>query len=180
MLINLRPVDERKSPDEKSHGFTLLEVLMSAAIAAIVLAAVFAGISNTFSMMNTSRENLRATQIIVSRMEALRLQTWGSTNQAGQLFNSASVPPSFTEYFYPPGFNNHTNNFGTVYTGSITITTNFTMSPPSSYSAAMALVTITLNWQDVTFGVTNNRSRSMSTFVAQNGIQNYVLNGALN
>jgi prepilin-type N-terminal cleavage/methylation domain-containing protein len=179
MRINLKPVDGRKSPGQKSHGFTLLEVLISAAISAIVLAAVFSGISNTFSMLSTSRENLRATQIIMSRIEALRLESWGNGSGASggsQLFNPTNVPPTFTDYFYPQGLNNNTNNYGTVYSGTVTVNNNFTLSPPCSYNGAMAMVTISVSWTDVMRGVTNNYSRSMSTLVAQSGIQNYVFN----
>ena len=148
---------------------------MAAGISVIVIGAVYAGISNTFSLLNVSRENLRATQIIMSRMEALRLEAWGSgTNQPTQLFSTTLVPATFTDYFYPAGLNNHTNDLGTIYTGTVTITTNFTMSPACSYGGTMAMVTVTLNWTDIQNGATNNRTSSMSTLVAQNGIRNYV------
>jgi len=58
-----------------------------------------------------------------------------------------------------------------AYSGSVTIATNLTF---SSYSGAMALVTIRVNWTDSNYGITNQHTRAMSTYVSQNGIQNYI------
>jgi prepilin-type N-terminal cleavage/methylation domain-containing protein len=157
------------------RAFTLLEVLMAAAIGAVIFTALYTGISNCFSMLYTSRANLRATQIMVSRLEALRLCAWGNgTNQSSQLFNTNIIPPTFKEYFYPLGMNGDTNSRGTVYNGTMTVTPN----PPlgTSYSSSMALVTVTVTWTDGFVGHTNTYTRSMSTYVAQYGVQNYVYN----
>jgi len=156
-----------------SHGrqaFTLVEVLAATAIAAIILTALFAGISTGISVLKTTRENLRATQIMVSRMEGLRLCAWGTN----QLFNPVVVPATFTDYFYPVGLGYQTN--GAVYSGTMTVTTNFTLNPAASYNGQMALVTVRVSWNDAFYGVTTTHTRSVSTLVAQNGIQNYVYN----
>lgn len=155
-------------------AFSLIEVLAAVVIAAIVLTAVFAGISGTFTLLNTAREDLRATQIIVSRLEGIHLEAWGSgTNQPTQLFNTTLVPRTFTDYFYPLGLNSTTNQ-GTVYSGTITITTNLNLNPQPSYANSLALVTITVTWVDSGYGVTTPHSRSMSTIIAQRGMQNYI------
>jgi prepilin-type N-terminal cleavage/methylation domain-containing protein len=155
------------------EAFSLIEVLASVVIAAILLTAVFAGISGTFKLLNTTREDLRATQIIVSRLEALHLEAWGNTNQTSQLFNTNLVPQTFTDYFYPLGLNGTTNQ-GTVYTGSINIYTNLSLTPSSSYGSSMALIVITVSWSDSGYGVTTPHSRSMSTYLSSHGVQNYV------
>ncbi len=155
-------------------GFTLIEVLVSVVIAAIILGAVYSGISGTFTMLNTIREDLRATQIIVSRLEGMHLEAWGNgTNQPSQLFDTSLVPRTFTDYFYPLGLNSTTNQ-GTIYTGAVTITTNLTLSPAASYGANLALVTVTVTWVDINYGVTNVRTRAMSTYIARYGMQNYI------
>jgi len=165
-----------KTPDQtfgskRAAAFSLVEVMVAAVIAAIVLAAVFGGISKIFNLLTSTREDLRATQIIVSRLEALRLEAWGNgTNQPTQLFNTTNVPNFFTDYFYPLGLASTTNQ-GMAYSGSVTIATNLTF---SSYSGAMALVTIRVNWTDSNYGITNQHTRAMSTYVSQNGIQNYI------
>ena len=146
-------------------AFSLVEVMIAACMMAIIFSALFAGISSTFNLMGSTRENLRATQIIVSRLEGLRLCAWTSD----QLFNTNVVPRTFTDSFYPLGLNSSTN-CGVAYAGTITVTTNFTMNPPASYGNNLALVTISVSW---TSGKTVH-TRSMNTYIAQYGMQNYI------
>lgn len=165
-----------------ASGFTLVEVLTAAAIAAIIFMAVFASVSVSFGLLTTTRENLRATQIMVSRLEGLRLEAWDTTNGLSQLFNSGYVPTNFTENFYPLGLNGTTND-GIAYYGSMSVTqlgstsTNVFQGSAPSYAGSMALVTVTLNWTNSTRGISEvgkAHTRSMSTMVAQYGLQNYV------
>jgi prepilin-type N-terminal cleavage/methylation domain-containing protein len=160
---------KKNSGRTAESAFSLLEVLVAAVVVAIIYASLFAGISTTFSMLQTVRENLRATQIMVSRMEGLRLCAWSNS----QLFNTNVVPSAFTDTFYPIGLNS-TTNCGTVYSGTMTIMQNPGLSPNASYAANMALVTITVTWTNGANGVVNIHRRSMSTYVAKYGLQNYV------
>jgi type II secretory pathway pseudopilin PulG len=159
-------------------AFSLLELLIAVAITALIFEAVFKGISNSLTLLNLTRENLRATQIMISRLEGLRLEAWGTN----QLFNSSFVPTTFVDYYYPQGLNSSTNNFGTIYYGTMTIVSPVTFASvpartPSSYSNMMALVTVTLTWTNnaPTYGQSSTYTRSMSTYVAQFGIQNYII-----
>ena len=165
-------------------AFTLIEVLVSAAIAAVIFVAVFASVSMSFSILTNTRQNLRATQIMVSRIEGLRLQAWDSTNQLTELFNTNYVPTAFTESFYPLGLTGSTNQ-GITYYGTMTVSdltnsaqqTSVFGSTIPSYATNMALVTITLNWTNSTTGITGegkSHSRTISTLVAAYGIENYV------
>jgi hypothetical protein len=152
-----------------------VEALVAAAIGAVIFTALYLGISNSFSLLNVARANLRATQIMVSRLEGLRLCAWGNgTNQMSQLLDTNIIPLTFTDYFYPQGMNDDTNNHGAIYHGTMTVETNITLNPPASYSAQMARVTVTLTWEDGVAGRTVTHTRSMSTYVAQFGEQNYV------
>lgn len=176
--VNARP---------RRRAFTLIEVLVSAAIAAVIFVAVFASVSVSFGILTGTRQNLRATQIMVSRLEGLRLEAWDVTNQLSQLFNTTYVPPTFTESFYPLGINGSTNQ-GITYYGTMTVSQLTSASGLQSsvfgrtipgYAADMALVTVNLNWTNSTTGLGadgKSHSRSMSTLVAAYGIQNYVYN----
>ena len=161
--------NESRRQAASKGGFTLAELLIGVGMAAIVYAAVFCGVSTIFRILNSSRENLRATQIMVSRLEGIRLEAW----DPNQLFTNALVPTNFTEYFYPQGLSATTNE-GTVYGGTVTITTNSPMANMPSYSNNIALVTVTVTWTNGPVGVTNVHTRSMSTYVAQYGLQNYI------
>jgi type II secretory pathway pseudopilin PulG len=167
-----------------AFAFTLVEVLVSAAIAALIFVAVFASVSVSFSILTTTRQNLRATQIMVSRLEGLRLEAWDTTNQLSQLFNAGYIPTNFTEDFYPLGLNGTTNQgiayYGTMFVTPLSATsTNVFGGSAPSYATNMALVTVTLNWTNSTTGLGGtgkSHARSMSTLVSAYGIQNYVFN----
>jgi len=112
-------------------------------------------------MVRANRENLRASQILVNRMEGLRLYTWS------QLVYSNMAPATFTEYYYPLG---SSNAQGIVYSGRMIIS-EAKLDPPATYGTnRMRRVTVNLNWS--TGGIP--RSRTMSTLVAQYGTQNYI------
>jgi hypothetical protein len=159
-------------------------MLIAAAISAIIFAAAFATVSTSFGILTVTRQNLRATQIIVSRLEGLRLEAWDQTNQLSQLFNTGYVPTSFVEYFYPLGLNGSTNE-GIAYYGTMTVNQLTTPALQAevfggtvpSYATNMALVTVSLSWTNSTTGTSVQgkvHTRSMSTLVSEYGIQNYV------
>jgi hypothetical protein len=143
--------------------------MIAVVITIIIFSGLFTGIRSTFSLINASRENMRATQIMVSQLESLRLCTWSSD----QLFNPNVVPTTFTDSFYPLGLFGSTN-YGITYSGQITIRTNFTLNPPATYSNNLAWVTISVSWTTVSGGATNVHNRSMDTYIAKYGVQNYV------
>lgn len=136
-------------------GFSLIEVVIALVIVGIVTIGLFAGYSWSFSNIAWTRENLRATQILVEKAETIRLYSWEeiSTNH---------IPTSFTNYYNPFG----TGSQGTKYIGTMT----FSAAPiTASYSNDMKQFTIHIQW---TNGVLT-RSRDLTTYVARNGIQDY-------
>ena len=179
--MRIQIVGSKISGQKFRSAFTLVEVLISAAIGAIIFAALYCGIANSTDMVQTSRMNLRATQIMVSQMEGLRLCAWGTGTNLPQLFNTTIVPPAFTNYFYPVGMNG-TTNLGATYYGTMSVTpmtnaaahTNLFGGAAPSYATNMALVTVTVSWTDGLYGHQVTHHRHMSTFVAEYGIQNYV------
>jgi prepilin-type N-terminal cleavage/methylation domain-containing protein len=144
-----------------SSGFTLVEVLVGLSIAAFALVTLYAGITYGMSVTEVTRENLRATQLILEKFETIRLYTWDQLNGV----NGFVVPNSFTNsYTVDPTTG---KGSGVVYNGTMTLET----APiTASYSADMKLVTVTLNWTCA--GVP--RTRTMQTFVARQGLQQYV------
>lgn len=153
------------------RAYTLVEVLCSAAIAAILFVALFNGINMGYRIVQQERENLRATQVVLGRMEGLRLEAWGTN----QLFNPVVVPTNFTDSFYPLGIGGSTGSTGVVYSGTMNITLGPYTNNAPSYNSNMALVTVTVTWTDqVTDARTIIHTRKMRTYVAQYGMQNYV------
>lgn len=153
-------------------AFTLIDVLMAVGITAIMFTGIFGAISSGNVIIQSTRENLRATQIIESRMEGLRLIAWGSSTN--QLFDTNCVTPKFTEAFYPLGVAGAGSSQGVIYYGSMDVQKSPTLTPTSSYNTQMCLVTVTINWTNQHYGIYNSHTRKMSTFVAQYGLQNYI------
>ena len=117
-------------------------------------------------MSGTSRENVRATQIMLDKMEGVRLYS------PTQLTNTTFLVPTFTNWFF------ETNNiglasvqgYGVMYTGSIVISP---VSFVTSYSSNIQQVTVSIGW--VSGGIGNvTHTRSMATFYGNKGMYNYI------
>jgi hypothetical protein len=144
---------------QRDAGFTIAEVMVGLGVLGLLAIAMFGLLASGFSIIRFNRENLRATQIMVNRLEGLRLYNWSQLDE---------VPTTFTEYYYPLGTSNQTS--GTVYAGTVSITAAAPY-PPATYGASMMrLVTVQLAW---TNGAVTHQRR-LSTYVGQYGIQNYV------
>jgi prepilin-type N-terminal cleavage/methylation domain-containing protein len=72
------------------EGFTLVEVIMSLLLLAIVFSAAFGTYFLGMRILEESRQEVRATQIIQSELEAMRTMTW---NDIGLLSTSAYITP---------------------------------------------------------------------------------------
>lgn len=150
------------------HAFSLIEVLIGVVIMVIALVSLYAGISSSFSLTKAAREDLRATQIMLERMEGVRLYNWD------QLVYSNMIPANFTTSYYPLAISGQST--GITYRGSLVIS-NAVLNPPASYATNMRAITVTVFWTNY-YGkkMTNQivRSRTMTTYTARDGIQNYV------
>ena len=136
---------------------------MAVLVLGTVGAAFCTSVSCGFIVLQTTREDVRATQILMQKMEAVRLCTWSELNS----------PSSFTfkENYDPLS---GTNQTGTVYYGNVSIQAATNVPNNLSYSANMALVTVNLNWTNSNRGVAIPHNRQMQTQVARYGLQNYI------
>jgi prepilin-type N-terminal cleavage/methylation domain-containing protein len=149
----------------KTSGFTLIEGLVAMTLGAIMFAAIYTGLAWGFSNVQSNRANLRATQILVKRAENIRLCPFE------QITDTSYNPATFTDYFDPK--NQPTGGGGAVYHGTFTASFPTEGSIPESYRTNMLLVTIGASW---TSGNTTH-SRSLQTYVARKGLQEYVSAG---
>jgi type II secretory pathway pseudopilin PulG len=156
-----------RNPRLRKLAYTLVEVIVCVALIVILFVSLYGGMSTGFALTQTSRENLRATQIMLEYMEGIRLYNWD------QLTQSNWIPSTFIRYYYPLANTNAGESQGLPYYGTVTIVTNPVLNPTAVYSANMASVTVAVNWTNAGFP----RSRTMTTYVARNGIQNYVYSG---
>jgi len=158
----------------KVSGFTLIEVMISMAVVALMFVSLYAGITQGLAVIATARENMRATQIMVEKIELLRLYSWDQLNQPG------FIPNAFAERLMPSSTTNSSTTaaslgelaapggVGTIFVGTITLETPTNV--PTGYSNSMRLATLTVSWTNANI----RRTRSMQTLVAQLGIHDYV------
>src|SRR6266571_8973241 len=92
-------------------AYTLPEVMVGVSIIAVMFVTLYLGFTQGFGVVQASRENLRATQILQQHSEVIRLYTWD------QLTNVNFLPHPFTTNwtFYPIG---GSGNQGVTYTGT--------------------------------------------------------------
>src|SRR5436190_16830474 len=57
-------------------AFMLVEVMVAVLVVSIAVVSLYTGVSSGFALVKLAREDLRATQIILQKMEATRLYTW--------------------------------------------------------------------------------------------------------
>lgn len=142
----------------RSCAFSLVEVVIAMAIVGVSAIALLSGISNGMLTVQMARENVRATQILVEKTETLRLYSWDQLNTTNFL------QTSFTEKYDP---NSTNGGQGLTYTGTVAIAA---VPMATAYSDEMKQVTVSLSWATGRI----NRNRSFTTFVARNGLQNYI------
>ena len=127
--------------------------MVSCLILGILLTSLYGAFSFGFNVVKLSQEEVRADQLLVDRLETLRVYDWSR-------ITNNYVNSTFTGYFNPGATN------GLSYTGSILITN---APVTQSYSNTLRQVTATVSW--VSSGLTH--TRSMNTFVSQNGLNTY-------
>jgi hypothetical protein len=138
----------------------MIEALVAMLMAGIMFTALYAGMHFGFRIIKLSRENTRATQIMIEHMEICRLYKWTDLTNVGVFLNTNPIAVPY----YPVGAGS----------SSIMFTSRVSLSvfPSSaSYAPDMRKLTVRVDWEST--GDTN-RSRTMSTYVARNGLQQYV------
>jgi prepilin-type N-terminal cleavage/methylation domain-containing protein len=163
-------------------AFTLVEVLVASALLSLAAATLYSGLAWGIKQNRLARENLRATQVILEKLELLRGYSWD------QLFPNSdpdeledpldpfdpdddphleeddvafTIPRTFTAA-YETG---DTNKGDFMYQGVIEITP---AQITEAYSASLARVRVAVGW--TSGGV--RREREAKTFFAQYGLQN--------
>jgi type II secretory pathway pseudopilin PulG len=157
MRIEPRNIGSRRAA--ASAGFSLAEVSVSMGVVGIVCVALYTAVSTSVGTVQLAQENLRATQILVEKMDTVRLYNWD------QLNDPTFVATNFTAYFDPD-----TNAVvrGVVYNGTLTVSPG---PGDVTYSNDLRTVAVSLVWTSAT-GLPRNRS--FTSYVARYGLQNYI------
>jgi hypothetical protein len=137
----------------------MIDVLMAIFVFAVMSVSLMGSFSYGFFVMQLVRENQRATQILLEKIETIRLYSWD------QVMTPGFVPASFQDVYDPQA---PAGSQGTPYNGTVTVNA---YPYGTSYAADMRRLDVTLTWTTIR---NYTRTRTLSTFIAKDGIQNYV------
>ena len=151
----------------RERGYTFAEVLMATGILGFVTAALLGAFSAGFCLIQSTRENLRATQILVQKTEAVRLFTWSQVCDTNNY-----LKPLFVEAYDPLGAGNKAG--GARYTGFISAALPAVGEVPEAYRTNLRTITVTVYWTNYSGAKAISHKREMQTRVARNGMQNYL------
>ena len=165
MKIKILQTQTNTRARKASFGFTLVETMVATMVAAIMLSAHFLAFASGFAMVTVTREDLRASQIMLQRMEAIRLSGFS------QLTDTTKFPTNATEYYDEKHKTN--GNGGAAYTVSYSTKPGYQLvdtTMPTTYRTNLMEVTVGVSWKSGT----TTRSRSMRTYVSRYGVESYV------
>src|SRR5207248_11175247 len=120
----------------RSGAFTIAEVVVALGLVSIMFVSLYAGMSAGFATINLARQNLRATQIALEKMETMRMYSWEQVNSNG------FVPRTFTAPFFPNVSGSDTNG-GVIYYGTIEISK---VQLSTTYDNDMRQALVRLTW----------------------------------
>lgn len=130
-------------------------MMIAGGLLAFMVFSLYTAFSFGFTTIALSQENVRADQILVQKLETLRLYDWSK-------INSGYIPSAFTNNYSTNGGIAH----GVTYTGIVVVAS---LPLTESYSNTLRQVTVSVGW--LSAGIP--RTRSMTTLVSEHGIQTY-------
>jgi prepilin-type N-terminal cleavage/methylation domain-containing protein len=83
----------------RHQAFTLMEVMLAVVIVGVEFVSLYVAISQGFAVVQSARENLRATQIMQEQVEIIRVLDWDKVT-------TTPSPWNFNATFYPAGGTN--------------------------------------------------------------------------
>src|SRR6185436_7761884 len=110
MRISVPKHSKSRSP---LSAYTLAEVMVGVSIMSVMFLTLYLGFTQGFGVVQSSRENLRATQILQQQAEVIRLYTWEQVDPTAGM-----LPATTTWTFYPLG---GAGDQGITYTGTVNI-----------------------------------------------------------
>ena len=141
--------------------------MAATAILGFVAASIYWGLSGGNVLIQSTREDLRATQIMLQKLEAIRLFTWSQVGDTNNYLTS-----NFVEDYDPSGVTNSCG--GIKYRCYVSSATAAVGDLPEAYRTNMRTITVTLYWTNYSGAATVVHQREMQTRVARNGMQNYI------
>jgi Tfp pilus assembly protein PilV len=166
---------------DSQRGFTIMEVALAATVLALTLVGMIGVVDSGTQMLDLSRKQTMAAQILHGEMDQLRLQTWttvsgwNSANTAAAATGGYAASTTLTSAndsvfsTFIATYPNAANIFTLTRTVACLKPVQTNANPSTHYSSAPLLlqVTFTISWK----GVTGRQyTRISSTYVGFNGL----------
>ena len=140
-------------------AFSLAEAMVGMGVVGVLFVTLYSGMTSGLSNVRMARENVRATQIMAEKLDAIRLYSWD------KIVKLDGTPLEFKTAYHSSSSTNSSPGF--TYAGTVTVTP----APVSNaYKDNMRQVTVSLSWESGSL----QRQRSMTTLIAKDGMQNYI------
>ena len=148
----------------KRAASAVLWTIGSFLVAGVLMTCLYVCSLNSLTIISTARQDLRATQILERKMNAIRLCTWR------QVLNTNFVEPVFFEHYNPTSPANKRGSL--LYTGLTSV--SIPADVPESYRTNMRTITIRLYWTNFHGNQPQVHSAEMQARVSRYGMLNSV------
>jgi len=146
----------------RSSAFNLMEAAVAMGVIGLAVIALYSSLLTGVEVVQRSREDLRATQVMAELMDTLRLYSWE------QITDPTFTPKHFdVEYDPIAATNGGTGRF--IYNCVM----NVKKGPNDvDYDDNMKTVTLDIDWKNG--NGKKSRTRTFVTYVTKNGLQSYI------
>src|SRR5262249_44262285 len=141
--VSMRINCPEKNKRRDASAFTIAEVLVSSSILVICFVSLYMAMGFGWSTIKDTREDLRATEIMLDKMEKIRLYSWLQATNTATYMN----PAAFTETYNPNG-----SRTGQAYTVNVLLS-SAPSGTPVGYQNNLKLVTVVVRWTNHYQGV---------------------------
>jgi hypothetical protein len=155
-LILLLPTAQKI---KSTRGFTIMEVALAATVLALTLVGMIQVVESGSEMLDLSRKQTIAAQMLQDEIDQLRLMTWTQVT---------NLPLTSTNISTDSTFSNFAQQLGGVFPFTGTRIVAVVEPPqPSANPPLLVQVTFTVTWTGVTGHV---YTRTSTTYVGKNGL----------
>jgi hypothetical protein len=134
-----------------------METLFAIVLVSVLFVTIYGAINGSISLVRFCQENERVTQVLSDKLDTIRLYNWT------QLTNTGFIPTTFTAPLDALSTNTSRQCTGTIAIASAPVA--------GKYKPDVMEVTVQVKW---TSG-SRPQSRSMTTYVAKYGLQDYIM-----
>jgi Tfp pilus assembly protein PilE len=156
---------------QSRHAFTLIEVMMATLVTLVALVGLIAAVTMGSEMLDVSRKQTVAMQILRNEVEQVHLKNWATVSalpaNASITINSAGTGLSAGGVTDQQKFalTNYTYSYAPPYAGGVNDDNTSLMSVAKDFSCSLVITTVRANLVRLTYTVTWTAGNQRKTYV---------------